>query len=59
MGIKICPTCGSTIGASRPVHTHVCTGGEALHQWACDSAYCNTRERECVAHGGDKPRSND
>lgn len=61
MAVKQCPTCGSVIGASRPTHEHVCTGGTdgQIHRWQCDSAYCNAKERDCTAHGGEKPRSND
>ena len=57
MAIKTCKMCGSVLGAARPVHTHVCTGGDEVHTWNCDSPYCSAKERDCVDHGGVPARS--
>ena len=57
MGVKTCRSCGAVIGATRPTHMHICTAGDEVHTWQCDSAYCGAKERDCEDHGGEKPRS--
>jgi len=41
----------------RPTHVHHCAGdGESgMHDWHCDSPYCEVMNETCPLHGGIPP----
>jgi len=42
-----------TVYGDRPSHKHKCLVG--LHDWECNSPYCEVLEIECPDHGGPVP----
>jgi hypothetical protein len=44
------------VEGTRPSHTHTCvTDDSPVHQWECNSAYCDDMHRTCPEHGGKEP----
>ena len=43
------------VHGGRPTHVHTCKVGDEVHQWECDSPYCNYMQQRCPEHGGVEP----
>jgi len=46
----------SYVVGSRPKHVHTCgSGTDSVHQWECNSPYCEDMLTDCPEHNGPVP----